>query len=234
MGGMRTGRPAVRAHDAALKRPDRKTLGVGSILQLKPQLKAIDVTPEGYLTQVPSPTVNLYHEGGPLAGGYRLPPGVQLRTLGEYSKATGVAMLEVEVASRPAVRGVMHWADVYNNAVVVEEGAPVAEKPQRAKRIQFPDKSNFRAFDELAAAGKTVYGRPFAKVGDTVWIANPSRVMSRSSVGVVKSIQNPEWAHARGLAVVTTYDGKEITDAHNNFNPLTPDEAAMVEPAPQP
>jgi hypothetical protein len=213
------------------KRPDRKTLGAGAVLQLKPELKRIGFYSAATMILEPAEKTNLYKDGGPLDGGWALPPGIRLRTLSGYKKKGGVAFVEIEVPDTE-MRGFMHWIDLYHNALVVEEGAPVEVKPSRAKPAQFPDKGHPQQFETLAAEGKTIYGRQFAKEGDLVWIANHTRIMSAKSVGILTKISQPlvpgVWS-SRGMVVVQTLAGTEEQVYHYDCNPISQQEAELVQ-----
>lgn len=230
---------AAKAKDCqnalAGKRPDRKTLGAGAALQLKPELKRIGFSATATMILEPAEKINLYKDGGPLDGGWALPPGMRLRTLSGYKKKGGVAFVEIEIPGTE-MRGFMHWIDLYHNALVVEPGAPVEEKPSRAKPAKFPDKGHPQQFEALAAEGKTIYGRPFAKEGDLVWIANHTRIMSAKSVGTLVKISQPlvpgVWS-SRGMVIVQTLAGTEEQVYHYDCNPLSQEEADLVTKKPK-
>lgn len=107
--------------------PDSKTLGIGSLIRLKPNLRSILLKDDALgFRQVSK--IDIHHEGGALEGGYSLYPGVVLRTL----SPAGNLRVHVEMVDDPTIHGYMYWWDIQHNTIV-EKAAP-PDSTQSAKK----------------------------------------------------------------------------------------------------
>lgn len=203
-------------------RPDRKTLGVGALLQLKQNLKTTGFGSGVFPVQVQTGELHLHKSLELGRGGWRILPGMQLRTLSAYQKVDGIAFVELEVPGTE-MKGFMYWTDLYRNAVVLEEGLPVVKKTRSAV-AKFAEKCRpSETWDELKRQGLTAYGRPFGSVGQLVWIQNHSRSMSPKTVGWVRHLDdNGRYP----MVVVETLSGETREVLHDQCSLLTDAEAA--------
>ncbi len=203
------------------KKLDRRTLGAGATLRLKPTLKGIRVLDNGYTGTEPVTHLTAYAPDIPLGHKeeFQLPPGQQLRTLGSVFKV-GTGPYQIRVELLPTGEPVMmYWVDVFNNALLEQAGEAKDSKPKAVKH-KFPNSWDRFNEDRLWKKGHTAWGRPKAEIGQMVWIANHSRVMGRGSVGVLQEID------PHSIADVRTLDNKTKPAYHSQCVPLTDEEIA--------
>lgn len=188
-----------------LSKPNQKTLTAGALLRLKPQLKKVIVHDNGYTGTEPTSHILAYTPEVPLHAEkvYELLPNEQLRTLTGVIRE-GNLPLRVKVEILPSgERAVMYWADIYNNAFVELAGETKPEKP-KIVRHKFPNSWDRFNQEKLWSQGQTAWGRPKAKIGQMVWIANHSRAMGSGSVGILESADEADnWATVKTLGGAT-------------------------------
>jgi hypothetical protein len=198
---------------SSLPRPNRETLGPGAKLILRSE--EVFASPAADLNQAR----------------VAIRPGQEITTLTGYYKRHGripVVSVEVEGFDGPLQ---IFWNDLYRKAVVLQPGRAPTPKVKKAGRLKFPDKMHQAQFAAWAEEGRTWYGRPFAKKGQWVWVANHSRSMSIHNVGKVDSIEvrlSPGNWSQRGWATVKTLSGETKTVYHYDCNPVSQDEVALV------
>lgn len=201
-------------------RPNRKTLGAGALLRLKPKLVELEVKPNTFVGNQPAESVRAYFPDLPMFAEqiFELAPEQEMRTLGPVKK-NGDLPYYIEVELLPhGQKAVMYWVDVYNNALVIEEGETLTPKVRPAK-ILFPNSWDRARATELWKIGQTAWGRPRAQLGQLVWAANTSRLMSKGSVGILE-----EFNEATNMATIRTLAGKKKIAYFSDCIPLTKEE----------
>ena len=173
--------------------------------------------------------------GGVFEGGFGAPPGVELEILAAPKKTNNINAIEVKDIASGKV-GYVFWSEFKASTTLIKPSSEPAPPPKvKADKIQFPEKARRNEFESLAAVGQNVYGRPFAKIGQKVWVANSTRKMSKNNVGEIVRIDRAlvpgDWVF-RGNAYVKTIAGHEMFTTHYDCTLLTDEEYERVMTAP--
>jgi hypothetical protein len=107
--------------------------------------------------------------------------GEMLEILEPPTKKENVVSVLVKMAD--GTIGRVFWIEFkYSTRLVSEGRATVPVKTKKATlQLKFPGRRDATALDR----GLTFYGRPFAKIGELVWLGNSSRSMSPKYLGRV-------------------------------------------------
>lgn len=184
------------------KRPNRKLAGAGTILVLKEKLVQIAFKDGGQLGTEPAVSVKAYIPELPLFAKQvvHLQPGDEVEMMDRVKKIANAQSVRIRILES-GEEAAVYWVDLYNNTVVQKVGSapPPMKKKVEAKFPVAMDTTTSR--DELWRTQRTQWGRPFAKIGDIVWMGNHGRIMSRGSVGELIGIEE------NGLVVVKNLRG---------------------------
>lgn len=173
--------------------------------------------------------------GGFFEGGFGAPPGSELEILAAPKKTNNINTIKVKDVASGKV-GYVFWIEFKASTTLIKPSSEPAP-PQKAKadKIQFPDKMRRNEFESLATVGQNWYGRPFAKIGQKVWVGNSTRKMSKYNVGELVEIHTAlrpgDWS-GRGHATVKTIAGHFLQTTHYDCNPITDEEYQRVVDSP--
>lgn len=151
--------------------------------------------------------------------GRELSPGDRLKVLRGPWNRQGAQVTRLELADGFIAEG--FWIHVKKNTRLETAGQPYTKVKKSV-----PPKLELLYGSEVQK-DKTIAGRPFAKVGDMVWITTPGNLMQKANVGRVQSIRLGPIQSGMPLAVVLTEKKTLREEDLNQVHPLTMEEIAL-------